>query len=742
MSKEQKPHFWIPDEEVQRLPQKPQARPKPSTKIYTQHGAKLSRELGFIKQSLEDNREDDSFAETDLCVFKVEVPEGETVRTQNEMLTKNGMNINVVKDARRAIVSTSKATMRIITEKVAEYTQSGTNKTSFDYIEGFSPLVGDDKTTGELKKKILVPTQQQVLDIQLMLVPHLQKCEYETALRLLLEKVSKFEGEVKDRPYYLSDNTPVVRIIIPSSTLFHYENDSAIYRIESTRFFRSGDEDYANSIPVTVKLSPEIDWNNLPVVCVLDSGVSFAQPLDKLVSEHWSPDSTVQGNAVHGTQVAGKIVFPDIDLQLKNPFLKPRARILDCNIMSGEVPENVLIKRIQAVVTNFADTVKIYNLSANSSDPIEGDEMSILGYELDMLQIKKGVQFVVSAGNHDLWKTESSLADILDDDDSRVAPPADSMMSIVVGTVVGKTHEGSLSPKDKIAPYSRRGPGFTGFFKPDITAYGATVIREGAKGRVPRDAYSSLIMPSGEIISHCGTSFSAPVVAGALAEILADYPNQSPLLGKALLYHSAIPIWENDPDGESPMEDEDLAVFHNLYGRGLVSVERSRFSSDSQVTFVRTGTLNRLTKERITIVMPDILAAQKGRNVARVTVTCLSQPTVDRTKGSEYLGAYVRASLKKATDTDSLQQVSPPFKEGRKKWDVCHHFSKLFSRFNAGDWQVWLQLFSRWGEYQADVPYALVVTIEDMSESLDIYQEIVNLNRYRAVNTLRLKLQS
>jgi hypothetical protein len=74
----------------------------------------------------------------------------------------------------------------------------------------------------------------------------------------------------------------------------------------------------------------------------------------------------------------------------------------------------------------------IYNLSANSGDIIEQDKMSIVGYELDMLQQRNGVQFVVSAGNHDLWKNEKSLEDILDDDDSQITPPADSLYSITV----------------------------------------------------------------------------------------------------------------------------------------------------------------------------------------------------------------------------------------------------------------------------------------------------------------------
>lgn len=364
--------------------------------------------------------------------------------------------------------------------------------------------------------------------------------------------------------------------------------------------------------------------------------------------------------------------------------------------------------------------------------------MSIIGYELDALQSRTGVQFFVSAGNHKLWQTEFGLEDILDDDDSRISAPADSMLSVVVGSIIGADHQNSLSQKNQIAPYSRRGPGFQGFSKPDLSAYAGTIILDGSDSSVPDDPFSMVISKDGKLIADAGTSFSAPIVAGDYAEILNTIPDRDTLLSKALLYHNAVALW--DVDG---MEEEELALAHNLYGRGISNVDDSKYSSPSKVTFVRTGILNRTTKERVTIYMPPILAAQVGRNVAKVSVTCVSRPSVDRTKGTEYLGAYIRASLKKShVDGVTLQPVQQDFKEGRQKWDVCHQFSKLFSRFNAGDWQVWLELFSRWEDKNDDVPYALVVTIEDVSGSLDVYSEIEALNRYRALNTIRLRVDN
>lgn len=282
-----------------------------------------------------------------------------------------------------------------------------------------------------------------------------------------------------------------------------------------------------------------------------------------------------------------------------------------------------------------------------------------------------------------------------------------------------------------IAPYSRRGPGFAGFAKPDMTAYAGTITPAG----VPRDPYSLVLTNTNSLTTDCGTSFSAPLVAGDLAEITTFLPTPDVFLAKALMYHTALPLWDNDE-----VNEDDLITLHQWYGRGLSCVTDSKFSQPHKVTFMRTGTLNRVTKEHVKIFMPSILAAQTGRNIAKVSVTCLSNPPVDRTKSSEYLKAYVRVSLKKAGENGRLLPVSQDQKEGRRKWDICHQFTKTFSSFNAGDWEIWLELFSRWENNDNDVPYALVVTIEDMSKTVDIYNEIETLNRYQAAIPVRVQV--
>ena len=738
MSKEPKSHLWIPDEEVQRIDKTLTARPTPRNVTFSEHGSKLSASLQAVKQSIESVAMDNSLIDADMLVFRVSLPEGEKIQDKKDLFSSNGMQVKAVKNERNAIVTTTKSQFQSLKSRIDAYTNNGVGKTYFDYVEDFRPYTGSEKDSSELKKTICAEQPPTTLDIQLMLIPNLELAIYESAINKLIEKINQTQGEIQQAPYYLSDKTPVIRAIIPSEALSRYENDPAIYRIEETDFF-SADASQNTSINLeALELNADIRLDELPVVVVLDSGVTFPTSLSPVIIQHWIAPQSSGGDKDHGTKVASRVAFQYVSQQLPSGIISPRTRIIDCNILDGSVPVNVFIQRIQAAVDVFADVAKVYNLSANAKTPIEGDEMSIIGYELDALQLRKGVQFILSAGNHTLWETESCIEDVLDDDDSRVSAPADSMLSIVVGAIVGMDYSDSLSLKNQIAPYSRRGPGFKGFSKPDLTAYAGAITVESGVASVPNDVFSLLMTKDGKLAPDAGTSFSAPIVAGDFAEILGVTPERDILLTKALLYHNARPIWEEDS-----MNDDELSFAHNLYGRGLSCVDNSKYSSPSRVTFVRTGTLNRTTKERVTIYMPPILAAQVGRNVAKVSVTCLSMPPVDRTKGTEYLGAYIRASLKKShEDGVKLVPVQQEFKQGRQKWDVCHQFIKQFSRFNAGDWQVWLELFSRWDNQNIDVPYALVVTIEDVSGTLDVYSEVEALNRYRPLNAVRIRVDN
>lgn len=358
-----------------------------------------------------------------------------------------------------------------------------------------------------------------------------------------------------------------------------------------------------------------------------------------------------------------------------------------------------------------------------------------------MLALKYDIQFVISAGNHELYRTQTSLEDILSDDDARIASPSDSMLNIAVGAVVGQDHPGSLSKRCEVAPYSRIGPGFLGMRKPDVVDYGGTMLKTGNS---PADDYSAMLGAGNQLAFFGGTSFTAPMVAGDLAQISTSIPDGDIFLAKALLYHGTnLPI----DAGKGKIRRDDAAFYGDLYGRGIPHIEDSMYSTMHKVTFLHSGTMNKKYKQHVKFLLPkvcDDMDMSKRKAKIKVTVTCVTQSPVDSEKGTEYLQAYVSASIHSINGTGKMVTSNPSETDGRKKWDTCYHFETPYSSFQSGDWEIWLELHSRYDVAdEKEIGYSLAITVEDLTQELNLYDSIVAeaQGRFPAVQMIRVPIR-
>lgn len=732
----QKQHLWIPFEEVQEIPKKPMKITEERGIDHSEHGSKLSQGLLDIMSAYEKFKAGDSLSDEDIMVFKLVLPEGETVAGQQKFIEDEGMKINAVKDSRHAIVTSSKSMFDRLRGRVGTYKDQNKLK-GYQYIEGFERYTGDEKQASSLKRYLDQHKEDFSIDIQMMFIPHLSKEIQLKAVTKLGEKIRRIEGKLQREPYELSDGTAVIRALVPMSSISDLADDAAVYRIEQTAFFQIMTPSGLSPFSGAFKIDPTIDIDSLPTVAVLDTGVDFPVQLEELVPIHWEATNCNGHEHYHGTGVASKVIFSHIGLQLTNEYLVPRAKVIDCKIYDQHNNSvDAMIERIREAVENFSSITSIFNLSSNIQRPIEGDELSIMGYELDVLMSKFKIKFVISAGNHELVTCCSTLEEILEDDDARIAEPADAMLGITVGSIVGANHAQSVSKLNEVAPYSRIGPGFAGFYKPDLVAFGATQYSDKS---IPRDPFSIILSPGGGFLSDCGTSYTAPVVAGDLAELSSIVPDNDVLLAQALLYNGTQQLWST-----KKISKEEAEYIGNLYGRGISAPHISKYSSPHRVSFLRTGSLNRLTKQRVKFYVPTVQAQASGNNTTRVTITCITDPPIDKTKGSDYLGAYVRASVHKLDKNGKNVGANPKVSDNMNKWDTCYHFSNTFSGFSAGSWEVWLELFTRWGiENDDEIPYALVVTVEDLTQTNNIYSEIIRetAGRFQPINNVRIKVR-
>ncbi|MDR0391104.1 MAG: S8 family peptidase [Planctomycetaceae bacterium] len=735
-----RPHLIIPESGIVKIVNTPKARTKPVPRNFTDHGERLVSGLDAVKQSnkIYPSSLGDSF------VFRIKLHEGHKFQeqTKQEFFKSHNFDVKVVQTNELAVIASASKSIEHFNNMLVDYRKTGKNKTNLSYIEEISPYDGYDKNSTTLQDLISNTSQKdndKLIDVQLMLLPNCTKDQYTQALPKIRKHIEKIGGKLKREPFFLSDGTPVVRAELTAYQLSSIENDNAIYRAEETNFFHFDTSEVKSDPLPTFVLDPETDLNSLVPVVVIDSGVDFSNtPIDQLILEHWPPTRYQTRDTSHGTQVASRVIFGDnIHQQIRLGTLTPQASVIDACILveNDSLSEDQLIQYIKDIVETYHERAKIYNLSLNAKNPIQSDRISLIAYEIDNLSSKYGVIFVVSAGNHDIWKYHNSISDVLDDDDVKISPPAESYLALTVGAINDENDPNSLTRKDEISPYSRTGQGFAGNEKPDLVAYGGNISQQNHS-----IFGTKVISNNGMCKSVSGTSFSAPVVSGHLSTLLSVLPEQnSVMIAKTLLIHLAHPIY----DYECLQEDE-IASYKKLYGNGMPSIERTINSTPSRVTFVASDQLNRLTKHRVTFRVPEILASNtKRKSPAIITITSTTFPTLDHTKGEEYLGAYVSASLHKRKNNDETFTANPAkIQTGRKKWQPICHFKKSFCQFNSGDWEVWLELFTRWDTNKTeDIPYVLAITIETPLTEIDIYEAIQQEvpNKYQPLTNLPIK---
>lgn len=753
MADDFRPHLLITEDDVEHIEYVPTARTKDRGLDCTEHGSKLSNGLQNVVSAYTRVQSGDSLKDEDIRLFEVVLPSDTKFSNKaiRDFLAQEGLSITSVRDSHHAIVSTSSSKFDTLQRRIKNYGDNKKVDKRFQDIDSFrfpDPL---DKQSPSLKS-LIEQMGKELIDVEIreeLLTSQIGVEGQARAEQNLIKTIQQNEGRLVGSPYKLSDATPIIRVKIPLDKLSVVSEDTVVCHVAPTGFYGIAP---AASMPALqqVKLDPTVKVDDLPIVAVLDTGVDFPPALESIVVEHWTPSGAAEGDKKHGTNVAGKVAFAQLGVQMSHGTMIPRARIIDCNIR-GEDPNSdnpeyisteTMVSRIREAVLRYKDITKIFNLSSAATVPIQGDEISLLGYELDVLSVTYGVKFVIAVGNHMLYEVKDSLEKIFDDDDSHVAAPSDSMLNISVGAIVGSDHTGSISQKWEVAPYSRIGPGFQGFRKPDIVAYAGTKLKGGS---IPPDEYSLLLDAENKWALDAGTSFSAPVVAGDLAEILTSVPNGNILLAEALLYHGAeMPV---KPDkGEKP-DKCDNNYYGNLYGRGISSPLSSMFSTMNRVTFLHAGTMNKLDKQRVKFLMPkvcDSLDMKKRNAKIKVIVTCVTQSPVDNNKGEEYLGAYVNASLHIINGNKKAESKNPPETDGRKEWDTCFHFEKILSSLSSGDWEVWLQLHTRYDvQDEQEIEYALAITIEDLTDSLNLYDEIRSeaQDRFPAVELVRLPIR-
>lgn len=328
---------------------------------------------------------------------------------------------------------------------------------------------------------------------------------------------------------------------------------------------------------------------DLPKVCVADSGVNDIVQLSSLITER---DAVAEfgssyndgcDNEGHGTPVAYLVAKGD-------DAPHPRARIISYKIYSDS-NEEVAFRGMIEAIQKYRDESKIFVSSINFED-----ETALTSYaKLDNLIQESNICFVNSAGNLPIADVRSNASTY----PSYISKfpllhPAQNAHVVGVGAIAKAGNDSTIAPKGGLSPFTRCGKSLERLFeavKPDAVDDGGNLTRTFDRIGVDVPVYAKDGSPSK---ATTGTSFSAPLVAGRLAEIVARFgSSHNAELYKAIMflfcdgatsrcYGKGAPQKFQDTEhrqavflaeGTIPLSDrQDVGVEHVFYNRVTIPV--------------------------------------------------------------------------------------------------------------------------------------------------------------------------
>ncbi len=192
--------------------------------------------------------------------------------------------------------------------------------------------------------------------------------------------------------------------------------------------------------------------------------------------------------------------------------------------------------------------------------------------------------------------------------------------------------------------------------------------------------------------------------------------------------------------------------WRNVLGYGMADDLRSTFCDAHAVVLFYQGVIKPDTISFLDIPIPSCLR-QSGREIKRLTVTVTYSPEVQRWGLERYLGTALKwrvfrgdvsrddvvAAMSTPDDDDASETATQGvpnelgFELGitrRSRGTVQHdvaEWSLHKPEFSAHNYTLAIAAYEKWNRaHPPEVPFAVVVRIEDTSQTAEIYEEVKN----------------
>ncbi|MBH0082226.1 S8 family serine peptidase [Salinibacterium sp. SWN167] len=434
-------------------------------------------------------------------------------------------------------------------------------------------------------------------------------------------------------------------------------------------------------------------------------------------------------NQPHGCRIFDIDVLPDDPAQTGLPF---------DGYYPGGIPD--FMDEIEAAIEDFRRNhgVRVFNFSMNFTAPGERDRYGYVARRLDYISATYDVIVVISAGNlssaqfRTEWSSDhtTALASLVSDTSAVLAEPGESLYNVSVSALNPPGLDNQVP--FALARYSKRGPGLKGAIKPDFGHVGGSGSPTPAEG-------SGLISVDefGTLIAEAGTSYAAPLVARALADLdsLIDGDVSREVLLALLVHYARTPELFGHKDFKR--------VARDLVGFGVpISAEEMLQRADSEITLVVNSILRPKEDAELEFVWPEALVrGGKCRGDARLTV--VARPLLAYEHGAERVRMNVGARLMQQQRDGGFRNRLYPVNAPRDglgdphaekelidealKWQVVKSFHRRMTGVGfSSNWKLAVDYLPRFDEDppESGVQFAAILTIADPTGVAPVFQQM------------------
>ena len=374
--------------------------------------------------------------------------------------------------------------------------------------------------------------------------------------------------------------------------------------------------------PTTIVAKAPIEGIEYPVVGILDTGIADNPYLSAWkTADSFTSYPDQYKDPSHGSFVSGIIEYGD-ELNGLSTTMLPGVHLFDAAVYPDSSKQTIyvddLVEHIREAVERNRH-IKVWNLSLGTSIESSLDDFSDFGMALDNIQDENNVLIIKSAGNCTNFTRQLPK--------SRIAQSADSVRSVVVGSLAHAKGPYDYAEVDAPSPFTRIGPGPGSIVNPDVVFCGGNAGMNA--GKLEKTGIKSFSI-DGTPAYNVGTSFSTPWVSRMAAELTHLVKEEfDPLLIRALLIHNA----KYPANNSMSMTDK---VTQMGFGAPS-SVQEMLYNSEDEITLILRDTLEKGSFiEMFDFPFPESLVDKDGNFVGQIIVTLVTKSLLDDKQAGEY----------------------------------------------------------------------------------------------------------